>query len=364
MDQELEEIRVVGEIEEEEEEQQQQSNERREFGIFDIIETGNEIKDHRYFSSPSSLSPTSDKKIMPEWKILERNLLADSIYVRVYEERIDLLRAVIIGPSGTPYHDGLFFFDIQFPPDYPNVPQFPPDFPNVPPSVSYHSFGHRLNPNLYANGAVRLSLINTWAGLRKNEKWIPSQSTIFQVLLSIQGLVLNAKPYFNEPLCLLENLNPWKKKLTLDYNEKVFVKSCKTMVCVLNKPPNHFQEFVVDHFRNRAETILIACKAYISGHIQIGDHLVDATSTTAATRKKGSKTTKIFQSLMGEFYPTLVKAFIKNGSPLESYQELDKVDGISYTCLEELRWNNNGYCCYFILLFIILCLVLKFVSDK
>ncbi|KAI3884981.1 hypothetical protein MKW98_002373 [Papaver atlanticum] len=342
MDQELEEIRVVGEIEEEEE--QQQSNERREFRIFDIIETGNEIKGHRYFSSPSSLSPTSNKKIMQEWKILERNLPADSIYVRVYEERIDLLRA----------HEGLFFFDIQFPPDYPNVP----------PSVSYHSFGHRLNPNLYANGAVCPSLINTWAGLRKNEKWIPSQSTIFQVLLSIQGVVLNAKPYFNEPLYLLENLNPWKKKLTLDYNEKVFIKSCKAMVCVLNKPPNHFQEFVVDHFRNRAETILNACKAYISGHIQIGDHLVDATSTTAATRKKGSKTTKIFQSLMGEFYPTLVKAFIKNGSPLESYQELDKVDGISYTCLEELRWNNNGYCCYFILLFIILCLVLKFVSDK
>lgn len=81
MDQELEEIRVVGEIEEEE---QQQSNERREFRIFDIIETGNEIKDHRYFSSPSSLSPTSNKKIMQEWKILERNLPADSIHVRVY----------------------------------------------------------------------------------------------------------------------------------------------------------------------------------------------------------------------------------------------------------------------------------------
>jgi ubiquitin-protein ligase len=35
---------------------------------------------------------------------------------------MDLLRAVIIGPAGTPYHDGLFFFDAQFPSQYPNKP--------------------------------------------------------------------------------------------------------------------------------------------------------------------------------------------------------------------------------------------------
>jgi ubiquitin-conjugating enzyme E2 O len=35
---------------------------------------------------------------------------------------MDLLRAVIIGPAGTPYHDGLFFFDVQFPSNYPNKP--------------------------------------------------------------------------------------------------------------------------------------------------------------------------------------------------------------------------------------------------
>jgi len=51
------------------------------------------------------------KRIMKEWKILEKSL-PDSIYVRAYEHRIDLLRAVIAGTPGTPYHDGLFFFDI------------------------------------------------------------------------------------------------------------------------------------------------------------------------------------------------------------------------------------------------------------
>jgi len=47
---------------------------------------------------------------------------ADGIHVRVFEERMDLLRACIVGATGTPYHDNLFFFDIFFPPDYPHEP--------------------------------------------------------------------------------------------------------------------------------------------------------------------------------------------------------------------------------------------------
>lgn len=35
---------------------------------------------------------------------------------------MDLIRAVIIGASGTPYQDGLFFFDFHLPPEFPQVP--------------------------------------------------------------------------------------------------------------------------------------------------------------------------------------------------------------------------------------------------
>ena len=35
---------------------------------------------------------------------------------------MDLLRAVIIGAAGTPYQDGLFFFDIHLPTEYPHSP--------------------------------------------------------------------------------------------------------------------------------------------------------------------------------------------------------------------------------------------------
>jgi hypothetical protein len=58
--------------------------------------------------------------------------------------RMDLLRAAILGAAGTPYHDQLFMFDIQLLPDHPSRP----------PRVHYHSFGTRVNPNLYEDGKV------------------------------------------------------------------------------------------------------------------------------------------------------------------------------------------------------------------
>jgi hypothetical protein len=37
---------------------------------------------------------------------------AGTVFIRAYEDRMDLLRAVMVGVTGTPYHDGLFF-DMQ-----------------------------------------------------------------------------------------------------------------------------------------------------------------------------------------------------------------------------------------------------------
>ncbi|KAL6554245.1 Ubiquitin-conjugating enzyme [Orobanche minor] len=64
--------------------------------------------------------------------------------------------------------------------------------------VYYHSGGLRINPNLYDCGEVCLSLLNTWDGDSPEDEWVPGRSTMLQVLVSIQGLILNAEPYFNE----------------------------------------------------------------------------------------------------------------------------------------------------------------------
>ncbi len=88
----------------------------------------------------------------------------------------DLFSVMIRGPEKTPYEDGIFFFDIQLPPGYPSAP----------PLVHYVSFcTDRLNPNLYEEGKVCVSLLGTWSG-KGTEVWT-SSSSILQVLVSIQG---------------------------------------------------------------------------------------------------------------------------------------------------------------------------------
>lgn len=267
------------------------------FQQFDILQ---DPSDHHYLHYGSSLKQPSKrwaKKIQEEWKILEKDL-PDTIFVRAYESRMDLLRAVIIGAEGTPYHDGLFFFDVSFPDNYPHVP----------PNVYYHSRGLRLNPNLYDNGKVCLSLLNTWSGSQK-EMWIPNLSTMLQVLVSIQGLILNAKPYFNEPAYARLSGTPHGEKSSHHYNECTFILSLKTMVFTLRNQPKHFEDFVVGHFFKRALDILVACKAYMDG-AQVGCLVKGGVQDVDEGDKSCSQD---FKATLGAYFKPLVDAFTQIG---------------------------------------------------
>lgn len=100
----------------------------------------------------------------------------------------------------------------------------------------YHSGGLRLNPNLYENGKVCLSLLNTWSG-KGTEVWDPQESSILQVLVSIQGLVLNTKPYFNEAGYDRQVGTLEGEKNSVVYNENSFLLSCKSMLYLIRRPP-------------------------------------------------------------------------------------------------------------------------------
>ncbi|KAF8409243.1 hypothetical protein HHK36_005317 [Tetracentron sinense] len=259
------------------------------FLLFKRFDTVQDFSDHHFTHGGSSMKQPSKnwiKKIQEEWKILEKDL-PDTICVRVYEQRMDLLRAVIVGAAGTPYHDGLFFFD----------------------QVYYYSGGLRLNPNLYECGKVCLSLLNTWSG-NKNEKWIPKSSTMLQVLVSIQGLILNAKPFFNEPGYERMNGEPEGDRRSRKYNESTFILSLRTMLYTLRRPPKHFEDFVAGHFRKYAHDILGACKAYMEG-TQVGC-LVKGGVQGIDEGDKSSK--KSFKDAISKMVKLLVVAFTKNGA--------------------------------------------------
>ncbi|KAK4257900.1 hypothetical protein QN277_007428 [Acacia crassicarpa] len=235
----------------------EKDNSELTFPQFDVVL---DMSDH-HFLGPDPL-PRMEKRflkaISKEWRILQENL-PESIFVRVSETRSDLLRAAIIGIAGTPYHDALFFFDIGLPPSYPNEP----------PKVHYLSRGYCVNPNLKRNGAVCLSLLNTFYGSR-SERWNPEMSTLLQVLLSIQSLVLNEEPYFNIPY----NFVNWKR-LSDSFSQNFFLHTCMTTVHLIRNPPSKFEPLITHHFRQRANAILAACDAYANGRVMLGFHGCD-----------------------------------------------------------------------------------------
>lgn len=101
-----------------------------------------------------------------------------------------------------------------------------------------------MNPNLYNCGKVCLSLLNTWSG-NKNEKWQPAMSTMLQVLVSIQALILNKKPYFNEPGYERSSGTNNGEKLASEYNERTVLYSLKTMQYTMRNPPKVKLEILV-----------------------------------------------------------------------------------------------------------------------
>ncbi|MBA0782137.1 hypothetical protein Gotri_003000 [Gossypium trilobum] len=305
------------------------------WSLRELLRTGkNQSKTHE----PNNAGRKWLKKVQQDWNILQNNLpgkdcvvsvylkgflslavstfvlstynyLTDGIYVRVYEDRMDLLRAVIVGAYGTPYQDGLFFFDFHLPPEYPDVP----------PSAYYHSGGWRLNPNLYEEGKVCLSLLNTWTG-KGNEVWDPSSSSILQVLVSLQGLVLNAKPYFNEAGYDKQVGTAEGEKNSLAYNENTFLLNCKSMMYLMRKPPKDFEQLIKEHFRQRGYYILKACDAYMKGYL-IGSLTKDASISDTNNADSNSVG---FKLMLGKIVPKLLSALNEIGADCQEFKHLQQ----------------------------------------
>jgi ubiquitin-conjugating enzyme E2 D/E len=86
-------------------------------------------------------------------------------------------RATIIGPTETPYENGIFNLVISFPPDYPFKP----------PHITFETKVY--HPNINANGSICLDILKT--------QWSPALS-ITKVLLSVCSLLSDPNP--DDPL--------------------------------------------------------------------------------------------------------------------------------------------------------------------
>lgn len=188
-------------------------------------------EDHFAFTSDKApeLSATFLRRVNREHRILSTSLPAHAVYVRTYESRLDLMRCLIVGPADTPYEHVPLIFDLQF----------GPKFPTEPPAAHFHSWTGglgRINPNLYEEGKICLSLLNTWPGQSEGESW-SEKASILQVLISLMGLVLVKQPFYNEAGF---DAYDEEKLYTLEsqqYSEKAFVMARGFVKHALNNPP-------------------------------------------------------------------------------------------------------------------------------
>jgi baculoviral IAP repeat-containing protein 6 len=127
----------------------------------------------------------------------------------------------------------------------------PSNFPLSPPHVEIITTGggrFRFNPNLYDSGKVCLSLLGTWSG-SDGEKWT-TDSTILQILLSIQSLIFCEDPWFNEPGYEKDRYSAKGKQSNILYNDPVRTNTVLlAMIGQLINPPYGFEKVIRNHFK-------------------------------------------------------------------------------------------------------------------
>eukprot|EP00102_Acyrthosiphon_pisum_P021027 XP_016658237.1 PREDICTED: (E3-independent) E2 ubiquitin-conjugating enzyme-like [Acyrthosiphon pisum] len=198
------------------------------------------------------------KVIAKDIQILQKSLPA-GIWVKTFENHVDLFSIMIRGPEKTPYADGLFLFDVKIPPTYPIQP----------PHCHYYSYcDDRLNPNLYEDGKVCLSLLGTWSG-HGVELWSPICSNLLQLLVSIQGLILVSEPYYNEPGFDTFRGEELAEENSRVYNQMALIKVVPSMTNMLNmnnsdiKNAEYFEEEILEHVKTYGPKLISTIENWI-----------------------------------------------------------------------------------------------------
>ena len=193
------------------------------------------------------LHPATKKRLVKDVvDIIKNPLASDGIYY-VHDE-LNILRgyAVIFGPEDTAYEHGAYFFRFHFPHDYPFRP------PKVTFITKDLRTRTRFNPNLYINGKVCVSLLNTWKG----EQWTSCQ-TIRSVLLVLVTLFCK-NPLLNEP-----GITEIHRDVD-NYRRLIQFKNSQVAICDVLQQYNISQEFVgfmpiiQKYFRDNKTKILSA----------------------------------------------------------------------------------------------------------
>ena len=176
-------------------------------------------------------------------------LINEKIFIIPDDEDLTLVRCMIIGPEDTPYENGMYFYEVRF----------PENFPYSPPKVKFltNDGVTRIHPNFYSCGKVCVSIIGTWNG----PGWTSCQ-TLSSVLLTFMSLLIK-NPLWQEPGFANENT-----QRNRDYNKLITYENIRIGILkMMSKIPDGFEVFkdiMIEHLRQNKDKIIDKCKTNLS----------------------------------------------------------------------------------------------------
>ncbi|OMJ87759.1 hypothetical protein SteCoe_10506 [Stentor coeruleus] len=264
--------------------------------------TSTQLSTYIYDDSP--LDQEGLNRINKEIKAMTRALPCEpsgAVFVSIDSSNLSRLKVMISGTEDTPYEHGLYLFDIKLDSNYPNSP----------PKMTIKTTGNgtlRFNPNLYDTGFVCLSIINTWGG-DPEEMWNPSYSTLLQVFLSIQALVMNNDVIQKEPGYEHMDTNCPENE---DYAGIVkYGNILYAMLGTLKNPPEEFKEIVIKHFTLKKEHILKTVEKWVKDSEKIGhgfgDYILSCHNAAAISALSTRGASVVFKELYDQLVEELAK---------------------------------------------------------
>ena len=153
------------------------------------------------------LTKTAIQRIAKDVKYIINNPI-ENIYYKHDTENLTKGYALLLGNKNTPYSNGNYLFEFTFPDNYPYEP----------PKLKFLTSDGlmRFHPNLYINGKVCLSIINTWNG----EGWTSCNNINSILLILISILDNNSLTY--EPGIEINHYNVSKYNTLVAYKNIEF----------------------------------------------------------------------------------------------------------------------------------------------
>lgn len=226
------------------------------------------------------------KRLINDLKYIKKNHLLlsnNNIFYKHDDDNYMQGYAMIVGNNDSPYNLGYYFFKFIFPSNYPYEP----------PIVKFISNSNvRFHPNLYVNGKICLSVLNTWKG----EGWTSCQS-IYSILIILSSILTNNSLTY-EPGITLSHYDVEKYNLLIYYKNieysilyiiNILDNNSSNNICIDNTSNNicnesnyniiiKFKEEIIEYFLKNKTNIydkIISLKTDINNYSFITNNFIN-----------------------------------------------------------------------------------------